>query len=224
MCYSCLDKFNSKKSLSQWYNAINYKSLHTDTLLVPSLLHTGPVKILQQFPSSTKTSQNPKLSPSHKLLLPPNSLKSNSVGDSLDAAELESQHNNMNRLRSLSDGHTIQRSAEEVDDSTLTRCGSQRVKINKSVASGVEQTIPTIRPSPASTEVHGKNERSMRLSQSADSQYVCRLNRSDSDSCMHKSRGSFTRGSYERRSLRYKQPVRSAMKNRLPITRLAHPP
>ena len=41
---------------------------------------------------------------------------------------------------------------------------------------------------------------------------------------MHKSRGSFTRGSYERRSLRYKQPVRSAMKNRLPITRLAHPP
>ena len=41
---------------------------------------------------------------------------------------------------------------------------------------------------------------------------------------MHKSRGSFTRGSYERRSLRYKQPVRSVMKNRLPITKLMQPP
>ena len=41
---------------------------------------------------------------------------------------------------------------------------------------------------------------------------------------MHKSRGSFTRGSYERRSLRYKQPVRSVMKNRTPITKLPQPP
>lgn len=41
---------------------------------------------------------------------------------------------------------------------------------------------------------------------------------------MHKSRGSFTRGTLERRSLRYKQPVRSVMKNRLPITKLSQPP
>lgn len=34
---------------------------------------------------------------------------------------------------------------------------------------------------------------------------------------MHKSRGAFTRGSYERRSLRYKQPVRPPIKHRQPI-------
>lgn len=52
---------------------------------------------------------------------------------------------------------------------------------------------------------------------------LLQLSRSDSDSCMHKSRESFIRGTYERRSLRYKQPVRS-VKNRLPIARQAQPP
>ena len=41
---------------------------------------------------------------------------------------------------------------------------------------------------------------------------------------MHKSRGAFTRGSYERRSLRYKQPVRAPTKHRQPISKMSQPP
>jgi len=40
---------------------------------------------------------------------------------------------------------------------------------------------------------------------------------------MHNARGPFTRGSYERRSLRFKQPARSVIKSRLPIAKQSPP-
>ena len=109
--------------------------------------------------------------------------------------------------------------AETVDKETNTECGFLPEKHrNRFSSSNDKQSILATSSSSNNNEQSAADERIVKRSQTfspsavVSNRYICRLNRSDSDSAMHfnspsSGHHSFQRGAAERRSLRFHSKV-----------------
>ncbi|CAI9170813.1 unnamed protein product [Rangifer tarandus platyrhynchus] len=157
------------------------------------------------------------------------------------AVELEKRQEERSSTQTLEDSWTYEEGTSENEAAAEEEEGEEEASpdVDGCPALKVDKETNTETPAPSPTVVRPKDRRvgtpspgpflrgstiirSKTFSPGPQSQYVCRLNRSDSDSSTLSKKPPFVRNSLERRSVRMKRPssVKSLRAERLPRTSL----
>lgn len=231
-----LAEFNANESSQKWYNILSFRMMHNfDTLEVAGVCReesSDESTIISSQTSTLTRDQGHDGIPAtlveeleEKLKLDGNGNENDDEDDDEDDSSTTEDRQSTEQMLAayISEVHNFASPSETVDKETNTECAFLP---EKSRTRGIDRSSTSSILS-NSSELAPIDERVVKRSQTfspsavvSKSRYVCRLNRSDSDSAMHFAAGhglgghghlsmqnSFHRGAIERRSLRFHSKV-----------------